>query len=217
MATKPIVAGDLYESITGQLFELGRQLRQLSGYPFNPHLLKLHLQNAIEGKFDGANLIDPRFELLMEFKVTVPTDYDHGTQLSTLKKKKEFDDAITDRNFRKATQKLVPGKTYKAKLFSIRRTVNSDDCLSLYKAIRAILTGAQGMSLVCQLKKDVLPKGKCTVSFDEKDALWQDSGGSHRVPYVSVGSGGGFGFYPGYFELDWNSGFVVLCLCDCDE
>ena len=45
------VAGELYESITGQLFELGRQLRQSNGYPFDPEQLKRHLQQAIVGKF----------------------------------------------------------------------------------------------------------------------------------------------------------------------
>ena len=48
-----MVAGDLYESITGQLFEIGRQLRQQSGYPFDPERLKHHLQAAIEGRFKG--------------------------------------------------------------------------------------------------------------------------------------------------------------------
>lgn len=45
------VAGDLYESITGQLFEIGRQLRQSNGYPFDPMQLKAHLQAAVEGRF----------------------------------------------------------------------------------------------------------------------------------------------------------------------
>ncbi len=45
------VAGDMYETLTGQLFELGRQLRQSNGYPFDPSLLKAHLQAAIEGRF----------------------------------------------------------------------------------------------------------------------------------------------------------------------
>lgn len=49
MATK--VAGEQYETITGQLFEIGRQLRQSNGYPFDPGQLKVALQNAIEGKF----------------------------------------------------------------------------------------------------------------------------------------------------------------------
>lgn len=46
-----MVAGDLYESITGQLFEIGRQLRQPNGYPFDPLQLKVHLQAGIEGRF----------------------------------------------------------------------------------------------------------------------------------------------------------------------
>lgn len=53
MATKTVVAGELYEAITGQLFEIGRQLRQKGGYPYDPHKLKRMLQDAIEGKFHG--------------------------------------------------------------------------------------------------------------------------------------------------------------------
>lgn len=49
-----MVAGDLYESITGQLFEIGRQLRQLNGYPFDASRLKTHLQAAIEGRFTAV-------------------------------------------------------------------------------------------------------------------------------------------------------------------
>ncbi|MBU2081865.1 hypothetical protein KKH14_00280 [Patescibacteria group bacterium] len=52
---KQIVAGDLYESLTGQIFEIGRQLRQPNGYPFDPIKLKRHLQDAIEGRFDGVS------------------------------------------------------------------------------------------------------------------------------------------------------------------
>jgi hypothetical protein len=48
------VAGELYGSITGQLFEIGRQLRQPNGYPFDPEGLKNFLQLAVEGKFNGA-------------------------------------------------------------------------------------------------------------------------------------------------------------------
>lgn len=48
------VAGELYESVTGQLFEIGRQLRQPNGYPFDPNQLKECLQRAIEGKFNSA-------------------------------------------------------------------------------------------------------------------------------------------------------------------
>lgn len=46
-----IVAGELYGQITGQLFEIGRQLRQKNGYPFEAEHLKKWLQMAVEGKF----------------------------------------------------------------------------------------------------------------------------------------------------------------------
>lgn len=49
MATQ--VAGEMYYEIDGQLVEIKRQLRQPNGYPFDPVLLKIALQNAIEGKF----------------------------------------------------------------------------------------------------------------------------------------------------------------------
>jgi ribonucleoside-diphosphate reductase alpha chain len=63
MANNNVVAGELYTSITGQLFEIGRQLRQKNGYPFNPEILRVHLQKAIEGKF-----FDPlRRELPVEY------------------------------------------------------------------------------------------------------------------------------------------------------
>lgn len=48
------VAGDLYYDLDGQLNEIKRQLRQNSGYPFDPMALKRHLQKAVEGKFDGV-------------------------------------------------------------------------------------------------------------------------------------------------------------------
>ncbi len=66
MATK--VAGELYESITGQLFEIGRQLRQPNGYPFSPSRLKIALQNAIEGKFVDIRK-QPAFSVLATTKL----------------------------------------------------------------------------------------------------------------------------------------------------
>ena len=48
------VEGGLYESITGQIFEIGRQLRQKNGYPYDPEKLHKYLQDAIEGNFERA-------------------------------------------------------------------------------------------------------------------------------------------------------------------
>jgi len=219
MATKQIVAGELYESITGQLFEIGRQLRQPSGYPFNPHLLKLHLQDAVEGKFNGTALIDPRFEYVKEFRLTVPADYVHATRLATFKKKYRaglyyFNADITDEHFTKATHQLVSGKTYTVKVFGIKQRVTSEDCMNLLQSQKAVLTGAQGVSLVYQKKKDELSKGKWYVSFDEKDALWEDAAGDRMVPFVRHCSDGDYGFDLGYLSGNWGDVGCVLCFCD---
>lgn len=48
------VAGDQYFDLDGQLSEIKRQLRQPSGYPFDPARLQKHLQDAIEGCFGPA-------------------------------------------------------------------------------------------------------------------------------------------------------------------
>jgi len=45
------VADELFESIIGQLFEIGHQIQQPNGYPYDPKKLQRHLQAAIEGKF----------------------------------------------------------------------------------------------------------------------------------------------------------------------
>ncbi len=60
------VEGKLYESLTGQLFEIGRQLRQKNGYPFNPAMLQKHLQDAIVGKFSPAK--NSQSEVFTEWK-----------------------------------------------------------------------------------------------------------------------------------------------------
>lgn len=66
MAT--IVAGNIYEKLDGQLFEIKRQIRQQNGYPYDPEKLLRHLQKAIEGEFsEESNQIvemqpTPRFQ-----------------------------------------------------------------------------------------------------------------------------------------------------------
>ncbi len=68
------VAGDQYYVLDGQLHEIKRQLRQLSGYPFDPERLKMALQNIIEGKFMASPLESAPgqiFSLSVEGKHTV--------------------------------------------------------------------------------------------------------------------------------------------------
>lgn len=84
MATK--VAGELYESITGQLFEIGRQLRQPNGYPFDPERLKTHLQAAIEGRFNMSavqKIIEYKFLKLISGGESLILDAVDGTEILT--------------------------------------------------------------------------------------------------------------------------------------
>ncbi len=166
--------------------------------------------------------LDERFgPAIVEFELTVPADYNHDTQIDTsgAKARKEkttyyYNDELTSKNFANATNKLVPGKTYKIKIIPILSTVTSEDCMALLRKHNAILVGGQGATLVYDLAKDKLPKGKYTVSFDEKDALWKGAGGDRGVPSVGADTDGDFGFYLGGFGHDWTSAYCVLCFCD---
>ena len=53
------VAGEQYRSLIRQLFEIGRQLHQPGGYPFDPTQLQRHLQAAIEGRFSRFSVLYP--------------------------------------------------------------------------------------------------------------------------------------------------------------
>lgn len=181
----------------------------------NFHLVKPELEQVLQ----KHSIADKRFELLKTFEITVPANYNHGKRLDSFAKenKKKFyyyNDDITDKNFSKATTKLEPNKVLTVKVFGIKATVTSQNCMDFLKTQDAILTGAQGASLVWEQKKDELPVDKWSVSFDEKDALWEDSGGDHRVPGVRRYSDGDFEFGLGCFEGDWGSDYCLLCFCD---
>ncbi len=61
------VEANLYVELDGQLQEIKRQLRQSSGYPFDPEKLKIALQGIVEGRFDNGKVA----ESILEFVGTV--------------------------------------------------------------------------------------------------------------------------------------------------
>ena len=162
-----------------------------------------------------------KFKLLATFEVTIPEGYDHATRLDTFAAahKSEFyyyNPNITDANYVKATTQLTPGRKFAVKVFGIKKTVTSDECLTKLRSERAVLVGAQGASLAYEQGKDNLPKGKWSVSFDEKVALW--FGGDYRkVPGVYRDSAGGFRFDLGYWEGGWSDNDCLLCFCDLSK
>ena len=164
--------------------------------------------------------VDSRFPLMKEFKLTIPTNYAHANRLNLFgaEHKKEFygyNNDITDKNFAKVSHQLVPGKTYKVKLFGVTKRVTSDDCLGVYRVNKAYYAGAQGASVMYEYAKEEFIKGKWHCSFDEKENLpFVD--GSPWVPYVCSYTDGGFFFLLGSFEDDWSDGLVLVLFCDCD-
>lgn len=159
---------------------------------------------------------------LKTFSLTVPVDYDHANQLRLFYEKSSdklnsFDENITDENFNKATQKLVPGKTYTVKIFSSKYKIIAEDCLAFLRDQQAILVGAQGLSLVCEYSLGELPVNREFVSFDDKEALWKDSSGRNRVPSVGLGSDGALDFVLGVFSGVFGKDGCLLCFCDPDN
>ena len=167
-------------------------------------------------------MTDQRFGPAMkDFEFTVPPDYQHDTQLDTFAEKTKrlkttyyFNDGLTSKNFAKATNKLEPGKTYRVRIFPVLETVTSEDCMTFLKKQGAILVGGQGVTLLQDQKADEFPVGKWTVSFDEKDALWEDAGGFHGVPGVFRYSDGDWEFNLGYFDYDWGDYYCLLCVTE---
>lgn len=178
------------------------------------------VMNDVVNSLIKYSMADNRFELLTSFEITVPKRYNHNTQLATFDDyaKKEryyfYNENITDKNFAKATQWLVPGKTYSVKIFGIKQRVTSEDCLAFLSTQQAILVGAQGLSLARQLKKDKFPMSKWTASFDQKDALWLRADGDYVVPLAYRYSDGDCDFGLGRFELGWDDNHCLLCVCD---
>lgn len=157
-------------------------------------------------------------------RYTVPADYNHDTQLDdfgaktrTLKSTHYYNPNLTSKKFAKATNKLVPGKTYGIKMFPLlERGISSEDCIAFLKSNNAILVGSQGLTALQSDQPDIFPAGKWTVSFDEKKTLWKDADGSHRVPGVYRSSDGYWEFNLGDFEFSWYSDDVLVCFCDLE-
>lgn len=202
-----------------KLLHLFQNIRKedLIGLIEGTHEIKV---KAVEAKSEAVP--GEKFDLLLDLGViTVPDDFVYSTHLATFSKnnRKKFyyyNDDITDKNFNKATVQLVPGRKLRVKAFkqTVSGNTTSQERIAFLKTQNNIFTGAVGASLVFEQKRDLLPKGKWYCSFDEKEALWKDSDGYHRVPSVNAYSDGDFRFDLGCFENDWAAAAVLLCFCD---
>lgn len=180
------------------------------------------LAKAMYAALTNGAQVDDRFELVNTFEIVVPEGYDHSKRLDSFGREYDmafcyFNHGITDKNYAKATTKLEPGRKLKVKVFQIKERVTSEDCLAYLRSQKAILVGAQGVTLVLGQKKEELPANRWSVSFDEKDALWKDTHGYHRVPRVRWYSDGDFRFDLGFFWSHWNGDDCLLCFCEKEK
>ena len=113
-----IVTGEQYYDLDGQLSEIKRQLRQPNGYPFDPQKLKLHLQVAIEGRFEGV-ATQTLFTVTVDYSKTIEDMVKSGRY-------DWFNDNITSKNF--PTKRA--GKTeIIVELVHFNRNIGTDEAL----------------------------------------------------------------------------------------
>ncbi|MEX0918857.1 MAG: hypothetical protein WDZ85_02720 [Candidatus Paceibacterota bacterium] len=165
-----------------------------------------------------------KFALLVDLGIiTVPADYDHRAELKTFAERNRekfyyYNDDISDQNFPNPTRILRPGERLRVRAFKqvVGGTTTSEERLAFFATQKAIHTGAQGLSLVFEERRDQLPKGKWYVSFDEEERLWVDAGGYHRAPRVGCYLDGDFEFYLGDFRDVWRDDFAFLCFTEVE-
>ena len=182
-------------------------------------IMQQELKELVIGLLKKHAIIDHRFgAAIAEFDLTVPSDYHHDRQIDSFSKivKKEkstyqYVDEFNCKNFGNTTFKLIPGKTYRVKIYPILKRVKSEDCMNFIEQQKGILVGGQGITLAYSLHKDYFPVGRGTVSLDQPHGLWKDSNGKYRAPIVRRYSDGYWKFYLGDLELHWSADNCLIC------
>jgi hypothetical protein len=185
------VAGELYESVTGQLFEIGRQLRQSNGYPFDAKKLQRVLQDAIEGKFDIASVVQ-------QYLITV--NYDLSVKGAIAAGKYDWkNDDITSKNF---PSKRTGTTHIEIILVKFDKDMTSEDVLR--ELDKQGLRAAELPELLAFGEK--YPDVQREFPVVALGSVWQSSFGIRFVPYLSR-NGGKRDLSLVWFDSRWNSSF----------
>lgn len=167
-----------------------------------------------------------KFVLLADLgEIVIPDDFNHKTWLASFKKKnyqenfEYYNGEITDINFSNPTRVLKPGDKFHLRIFekAMPGNITSEECLEFLATQKTIYTGAQGASLVWEQKRDQLPKGYWYCSFDEKERLYKNQIGDHKMPYIDAAYDEGFEFSLSSFENDLDEDVALLCFNEITE
>lgn len=164
-----------------------------------------------------------KFTLLADLDmIVVPANYKHESAIAAFQKKnrKKFyywNNDINDENFANPSRILKSADRLHVRIFrqNVGGTTTSEERLAFLKSLPgAVLVGAQGAALVFDQKSAELPRGYWYLSFDEKERLWEDADGYHRVPSVDVLGHGNRCWIAGDFEKTWNGNSSLVSFCD---
>jgi hypothetical protein len=178
-----------------------------------------------------------KFALFVDLGIiTVPDDYVHENRLKTFNDRNckmfcHYNDSITDLNFPNPTRVMKPGDKLRVCAFKqvVGERSTSEERMVFLDTQKADYVGAQGLSLLLEQKRHLLPKGKryksynpafvgkWYTSFDQSDRLWKDDDGDHRVPKVICYSDGTYEFNLGKFETRWYNDDFFLCFRSLDN
>jgi hypothetical protein len=153
-------------------------------------------------RIDAEGKPTEKFALFVDLGIlTVPGDYEHASQLERFRRKhgylfdnpcqyNNYSPNLCDSNFPNPTRLLSPGDRFHVRAFRpvfASGTSNWEDCLVFLATQQAVLTGAQGLSLVFELMFKKMRDDIWYASLDAKDRLWANS--HHMVPGVIIPSG----------------------------
>jgi len=177
--------------------------------PLNPKLVSISL----------SNIIDPRFELIRECRITVPPDYNHKIQLATLNQENFtfIHNDITDDNFKLTSHKLKANNKYIVKLFHVnnKENVQTQDVIEFLNKNNALFVSAQGLSLLWQIKNienDFFPYGYWIISFDIESNLFKDSEDRTRLTNIYRNSKG-YSFNLDFFDRKIYTNLNITASC----
>lgn len=108
---------------------------------------------------------------------------------------------------------ITTTQTENWKLIKMEKSFSSQDALDRMKSEGCRPATAYELLLFKQNHPDQFP-GKTWTWVLAFGQTWKDSDGDHRVPSVGLDSGGDWGFYLDFFEVDWDAGACLLCFCD---